>query len=210
YRQNPRRARLLYTERSSFLPGVYPGAPPGCSGHARGTRSLGGRVVDSGTRFCPMPAPLLPPSPPPASAVDPWRLDCRGRVLACRPGRAAHGMGILSVTPDSFSDGGRYASRDAALRRAEQMVEEGAAILDVGGESTRPAGRAYGEGAAVVSPDEEMRRVLPVIEAIAQHFPHVLISIDTYKGEVARAALRAGAHLVNDVGGVRHGVGTAR
>jgi dihydropteroate synthase len=90
------------------------------------------------------------------------------------------------------------------------MAEEGAAILDVGGESTRPRGRTYGEGAAPVPAEEEKRRVLPIVEAIARRLPHVLISVDTYKGEVARAALRAGAHLVNDVTGLRDGVGTAR
>lgn len=118
-------------------------------------------------------------------------------------------MGILNATPDSFSDGGRYTTFDAALRHAEQMAQDGAAIIDIGGESTRPAGTAYGAGASVVSAEDEMRRVIPLVEAIAQRFPHVLISIDTYKGEVARAALKAGAHLVNDVNGVRHGVGTA-
>jgi dihydropteroate synthase len=119
-------------------------------------------------------------------------------------------MGVLNVTPDSFSDGGRYATVDAALKRAEAMVEEGAAILDVGGESTRPRGRAYGEGAAPVPAEEELRRVVPVVEALARRLPHALISVDTYKAEVARAALRAGAHLVNDVTGLRDGVGTAR
>jgi dihydropteroate synthase len=119
-------------------------------------------------------------------------------------------VGVLNVTPDSFSDGGRYTTVEAALRRAEEMVEEGAAVLDVGGESTRPAGRAYGDGAAPVPAEEELRRVVPVVEALARRLPHVLISVDTYKAEVARAALRAGAHLVNDVTGLRHGVGTAR
>jgi dihydropteroate synthase len=119
-------------------------------------------------------------------------------------------MGILNVTPDSFSDGGRYTTVEAALRRAEQMAEEGAALIDIGGESTRPAGTAYGAGAAPVSSEEEKRRVVPVVEAVARRFPHVLISVDTYKGEVARAALAAGAHLVNDVTGLRDGIGTAR
>jgi dihydropteroate synthase len=119
-------------------------------------------------------------------------------------------MGVLNVTPDSFSDGGRYSTVDAALKRAEAMADEGAALIDVGGESTRPVGRTYGAGAAAVSAEEETRRVIPVIEAIARRLPHVLISVDTYKGEVARAALRAGAHLVNDITGLREGVGTAR
>ena len=136
-------------------------------------------------------------------------LDCRGRPLDCRPGQA-HVMGILNVTPDSFSDGGRYTSLQQALDHAGRMVDEGAAILDVGGESTRPAGAAYGAGAPVVGLDEELDRVVPVVEAIARALPHVLISVDTYKGAVAREALRAGAHLVNDVTGLREGVGTAR
>lgn len=112
-------------------------------------------------------------------------------------------MGILNVTPDSFSDGGRFLGRDAALRRAEEMVREGATFIDVGGESTRPAGSAYGAGAPALSEAEECDRVLPVVEALAQAFPDVLLSIDTYKPGVARAALAAGAHLVNDVTGLR-------
>lgn len=134
-------------------------------------------------------------------------LDCRGRKLDCTPGieQGAHVMGILNVTPDSFSDGGRYVDLDAALGRVEDMLEEGAAIIDVGGESTRPRGSVYGEGAALVPADEERRRVVPVIEAIASRFPDALISIDTYKPDVARAALDAGAHLVNDVTGLRNG-----
>ncbi|HYE96708.1 MAG TPA: dihydropteroate synthase [Rubricoccaceae bacterium] len=154
------------------------------------------------------PGALIEGTPP--VAANPWVLDCRGRMLDCRPGRPAHVMGVLNVTPDSFSDGGRYATRDAALKRAEEMLAEGATILDVGGESTRPRGSAYGAGAAPVAPEEELRRVIPVVEAISQRFPHALISVDTYKGEVAREALRAGAHLVNDVTGLREGVGTAR
>jgi dihydropteroate synthase len=135
---------------------------------------------------------------------DAFRLDCRGRLLDCRPGRA-HVMGILNVTPDSFSDGGHHLSPDAALARAEDMFREGAAIIDVGGESTRPAGRTYGGGAEAVSADEEMRRVLPVVATIAERLPEALISVDTYKAEVAEAALGAGAHIVNDVLGLRQG-----
>jgi len=111
-------------------------------------------------------------------------------------------MGILNVTPDSFSDGGRYADTAAAVAQAARMAADGAAIVDVGGESTRP-------GAAPVGLDEELARVVPVVEGIAREVPHVLISVDTAKGAVARAALRAGAHLVNDVTGLRDGVGTA-
>lgn len=153
------------------------------------------------------------PSPAAAPAVDPWLLDCRGRVLDCRPagqGGRAHVVGVLNVTPDSFSDGGRYPSVQAAVDRAGAMAQEGAAVVDVGGESTRPRGRAYGAGAHAVGLDEELARVVPVVEAIARALPHVLISVDTSKGAVAREALRAGAHLVNDVRGLRDGTGTAQ
>jgi dihydropteroate synthase len=98
-------------------------------------------------------------------------------------------MGVLNVTPDSFSDGGQWLDPGAAVRHGMQMVEEGADVVDVGGESTRP-------GADPVDLDEELRRVLPVVEALA---PHVRVSIDTRKAEVARAAIAAGASLVNDV-----------
>ena len=106
-------------------------------------------------------------------------------------------MGILNVTPDSFSDGGRFFSVDHAVAQAGRMREEGADIIDVGGESTRP------QGAAPVDADEERRRVIPVIEAIARAMPGVVISIDTVKSEVAADALAAGAHIVNDVSGFR-------
>ena len=100
-------------------------------------------------------------------------------------------MGILNVTPDSFSDGGAYASPEAVLARAEEMVREGAALLDVGGESTRP-------GAAPVSAEEEIARVVPVIELLASRLS-TPISVDTRKVAVARAALAAGAEVVNDI-----------
>ena len=119
-------------------------------------------------------------------------------------------MSILNVTPDSFSDGGRYADVQRALERAGTMAEQGATLIDVGGESTRPRGATYGEGAETVGEAEEMERVVPVVEAIARDLPRVLISVDTYKGAVAREALRAGAHIVNDVTGLRYGIGTAR
>ena len=151
----------------------------------------------------------MPPSPPTAEPDPRWGLSCRGRTLDCGPGRV-HVMGVLNVTPDSFSDGGRYASVQAALDRAGEMAGAGAGLIDVGGESTRPKGATYGEGAEPVGLDEELDRVVPVVEAIARALPDVLISVDTYKGAVAREALRAGAHLVNDVTGLRHGVGTAR
>lgn len=141
----------------------------------------------------------------PAVDTDAFVLDCRGRALDCRPGLTvgAHVMGILNVTPDSFSDGGRYLDVDAALQRTEQMLAEGAVLIDVGGESSRPRGTAYGKGAKVVERDEERQRVVPVIEAIARRFPEALISVDTYKPEVAQAALEAGAHIINDITGLR-------
>src|SRR5262249_38930173 len=102
-------------------------------------------------------------------------------------------VGILNVTPDSFSDGGRYAGTDAAVARAEEMAREGADWIDVGGESTRP-------GAEAVSAEEEARRVVPVIAALAKR-THLPLSVDTYKSAVAAAALEAGAEIVNDISG---------
>lgn len=104
-------------------------------------------------------------------------------------------MGILNVTPDSFSDGGKFNQMDAALYHAEEMIRDGADIVDVGGESTRP-------GHTVISDDEEISRVAPVIEAIKSRFD-IPISIDTYKGKVTEAALKAGADLVNDIWGFK-------
>lgn len=103
-------------------------------------------------------------------------------------------MGILNVTPDSFSDGGQHASRDAALRHAEQMIAEGVDIIDIGGESSRP-------GSASLPLDQELARVLPVIEALRDCGKP--LSIDTYKPETMRAALAAGADLINDIWGLR-------
>ena len=139
----------------------------------------------------------------------PYRLRCRDRVLDARPHRAAGPlvMGVLNVTPDSFFDGGRHEGPGAALYHAERLLEEGADVLDVGGESTRPRGRAYGSGAEPVDADDERRRVVPVIAAIAARFPGAVISVDTYKPAVARAALEAGAHLVNDVTAARYETG---
>jgi dihydropteroate synthase len=105
-------------------------------------------------------------------------------------------MGVLNVTPDSFSDGGRFSSIDAALVRVAEMLEEGADIIDIGGESTRPG------AAGAVSVEEELRRVVPVIEALSKN-SNVPLSIDTTKAEVARAALLAGAEIVNDISGLR-------
>ncbi len=104
-------------------------------------------------------------------------------------------MGILNITPDSFSDGGQFIEPDKALAHAEQMIAEGADIIDVGGESTRPGGEP-------VSAEEEIDRVVPVIEALAKRFETPL-SVDTTKSEVARAALEAGAAIVNDISALR-------
>lgn len=106
-----------------------------------------------------------------------------------------HVMGILNVTPDSFSDGGNFNNLDNALYQAEKMIAEGASFIDIGGESTRP-------GAADVAEQEELARVIPVIEAIEQRF-NTLISIDTSKAVVMDEAVRAGAHLINDVRALR-------
>ncbi len=105
-------------------------------------------------------------------------------------------MGILNVTPDSFSDGGKWLDRDGALRRVEQMLKEGMDILDIGGESTRP-------GYTRLSDEEEIDRVAPVIEAVKANFK-VPISLDTYKGNVALAGIRAGADMINDIWGLQY------
>ncbi len=103
-------------------------------------------------------------------------------------------MGIVNTTPDSFYAGSRVQTLDTALRQAEKMLSEGATILDVGGYSTRP-------GAAQVAEEEEKERIVPVVEAIVQHFPQVIVSVDTFRARVAEAAVLAGARLVNDVSG---------
>ncbi|MGH9377121.1 MAG: dihydropteroate synthase [Terriglobia bacterium] len=105
-------------------------------------------------------------------------------------------MGVLNVTPDSFSDGGRFLNPCQAIRHALEMASQGADWIDVGGESTRP-------GAEPVTGQEELRRILPVIEGIRERLPHLLISIDTAKSEVAERAIRAGANILNDVSGLR-------
>lgn len=106
--------------------------------------------------------------------------------------------GVINVTPDSFSDGGRYLDPDAAVDHGRRLLEEGADVLDVGGESSRPAGRTYGEGFDHVPAAEEIARVVPVIELLAGELA-ARVSIDTVKPEVAAAALAAGASIVNDV-----------
>ncbi|GKX56626.1 dihydropteroate synthase [Leminorella grimontii] len=116
------------------------------------------------------------------------KLESRGLTLDLNYPQV---MGILNVTPDSFSDGGRYSQIDSALRHANEMIQAGATLIDIGGESTRP-------GAADVSVEEELERVIPVTEAIARNFD-VWISVDTSKAEVMRESARAGAHLINDI-----------
>ncbi|MCO6407913.1 dihydropteroate synthase [Hoeflea alexandrii] len=131
---------------------------------------------------------------PPDSVFDPNILRLgRDRVIGLGP--RARVMGIVNVTPDSFSDGGLHADPRVAVEAALAMVGEGADIVDIGGESTRP-------GADPVSALEEQRRVLPVIEALAGH-DDVLISVDTWRAETARLALAAGAHMINDVWGLQ-------
>ncbi len=116
-------------------------------------------------------------------------LRCKNRLLdLSRPVV----MGILNVTPDSFFDGGKFTEESAVLRQAEKMLREGAAILDIGGASSRP-------GAAEVSEAEEMQRVLPAIEAILKKFPETILSVDTWRASVARAAVGAGASIWNDI-----------
>ena len=128
----------------------------------------------------------------------PFDVQCGKKVLHLSS--RTHIMGVLNVTPDSFSDGGKYFSRENALRHALQMAEEGADIIDVGGESSRPKG-PYGEGAEEISAEEEKQRVLPIIKELSERCD-VVISIDTYKSSVAEAALKAGASIVNDISGL--------
>ncbi len=120
------------------------------------------------------------------------QLDCAGRILKLDRPRV---MGIVNVTPDSFSDGGAHDTLEAAVAHGLKLAEEGADILDIGGESTRP-------GAAEVPVEEELRRVVPVIERLAKE-TSLPISIDTFKPEVMRAAVQAGAGMINDIHGLR-------
>lgn len=122
----------------------------------------------------------------PAIKCGPYTLNTKKKTII---------MGILNATPDSFSDGGRFNDMNRAVEHAQEMVENGADIIDVGGESTRP-------GFAAVSAEEELERVIPIIQAIAKHVK-VPISIDTYKAEVARQAIEAGAHIINDIWGAK-------
>src|SRR5260370_599411 len=122
-----------------------------------------------------------------------WNIGSRVLEL----GRRTLIMGVVNVTPDSFSDGGLYFDAEKAVVRAEQLLEEGATIIDVGGESTRPG------ASEPVSEEEERRRVLPVIRDLKRRRPDAIVSVDTYKASVARAAIEVGAEVVNDVSGFR-------
>ncbi len=126
-------------------------------------------------------------------AIFQWKMGSRVLEL----GRRTLIMGIVNVTPDSFSDGGLYIDAEKAVVRAEQLLDDGAAIIDVGGESTRPG------ATEPVSEEEERRRVLPVIRDLKRRRPDAVVSVDTYKASVARAAVDFGAEVVNDVSGFR-------
>lgn len=130
-------------------------------------------------------------------------LRAGGAVLSAGTGYPTRVMGVLNVTPDSFFDGGHYERLDRALARAEEMVAEGAEIIDVGGASSRPPGQTYGKGAQRVSAAEEQERVIPVITEITRRWPTIPVSIDTWSAATAAAALDAGAHLVNDITALR-------
>src|ERR1700756_2621384 len=147
-------------------------------------------------------------------SVFQWNLGSRSLEL----GKRTLIMGVLNVTPDSFSDGGQFLDAERALEQAEHLLEEGADIIDVGGQSTRPGARvetgeprqteaAKGSGAKTKAPpvtaEEELGRILPIIAQLKKRHPKAVISVDTYKASVARAAAGAGAEIVNDVSGFR-------
>jgi dihydropteroate synthase len=125
-----------------------------------------------------------------------WRLRTRTLELGSR----TMVMGILNVTPDSFSDGGKFLARDHAVAHALKMLDDGADLLDVGGESTRPGTPVIESG---IPPEEELRRIMPVIEDVLRERPDAVLSVDTYKAVVARAAVNAGCEIVNDVSALR-------
>jgi len=136
--------------------------------------------------------------------VTAWRLRTRTLELGAR----TLVMGVVNITPDSFSDGGSFLDPEAALVRCMQCIGEGADLLDLGAESTRPGSRAGGEDPAV-SAEEEQARLLPVVEGILKARPDAIVSVDTYKATTARAALKAGAEIVNDVSGLAWDAGMA-
>ena len=120
-----------------------------------------------------------------------FTLNCKGRLLTVDKPRI---MGIINTTPDSFYEGSRFTGTDDILRQVEKMLSDGADMLDIGGQSTRP-------GSAQIGKEEEMERVIPAIEAISMHFPEAIISIDTYHAVIAQRAVEAGASIVNDISG---------
>lgn len=141
-------------------------------------------------------------------SVFQWNLGSRSLEL----GKRTLIMGIVNVTPDSFSDGGQFLDREKAIQHAERLIEEGADIIDIGGESTRPGARVDA-GTPTLEPtqpsypavgvDDELTRVIPVISGLKKKSPQTVISVDTYKSRVAREAIAAGAEIVNDVSGFR-------
>lgn len=159
-------------------------------------------VVAAGlmTVVCNSTYPDSPPEEVRISHMRPsysWRLRTRTVQLGTR----TLVMGVVNVTPDSFSDGGRFVRPELAVQHALRLLDEGADILDLGGESTRPGTVLHGETGPKpsVSPQEELERVLPVLEALRKQRPDVILSVDTYKAAVARAAISLGAEIVNDV-----------
>lgn len=141
-------------------------------------------------------------------AVFQWSLATRALEL----GKRTLIMGIVNVTPDSFSDGGKFLDADRAVEHATRLLKEGADIIDIGGESTRPGARVTAAtkntvtsatDSGAVSADEELKRVLPIIGELKKRHPKAVVSIDTYKSAVARAAVNAGAEIVNDVSGLQ-------
>lgn len=118
-----------------------------------------------------------------------FTLNCKGKLLTITQPIV---MGILNITPDSFYEGSRIKHTDECLHTAHKMLEAGATILDIGGQSTRP-------GSKRIEAEEELKRVLPVIEAITNHFPEAILSVDTYQSQVAKAAVQAGASIINDI-----------
>ena len=135
--------------------------------------------------------------------TDPFLINCGRQTLDCRAEARTLIMGILNATPDSFADGGKYVTLDKAVRRIDEMVGEGVDILDIGGESTRPRGQIYGSGATPVDIENEIIRVIPIIKETRKRHPDLIISVDTYKADVAKASLDAGADMINDVTGLR-------
>ena len=130
-------------------------------------------------------------------AICTWRLRTRAPEL----GRRTLVMGVVNITPDSFSDGGAFLDRDAAVEHGLRLLDEGADLLDLGAESTRPGSAAGTESAPAVSAAAEQARLLPVLEGILRARPEAVVSVDTYKAATAQAALAAGAEIVNDISG---------